>query len=827
MIDAGLIAAALNDLEGGLILLDSTGRLLWWNGWFATMSGIPSETGTGRTLGHLFPRLESSRLTLAIADALELGISSTLSHALNPALLPLHRRDGRPLVHNVVVKPLERGSARFALIQVIDASPAHDRERILRERLNARFSAVVDGAFDAILTTDGQGRIQWMNAAAVRQFGYAMEDAEGQEITLLLPERTGPSLAEIERPVESLARRKNGGVIPVEVSVANWTSDGRRNLTVILRDLSERKRAEDALRAAAAVSSGISDNILLAELARELAAGLGVEHTHIAVTADEAGDRVRSLAVWSGGRVIDPFEMPVEHTPCAETLADGSSLVARDAQQRFPKATFLRERGFQSYVGVRFHDAQGKPVGVVCAMDTQPLANPDLARRLVAAFAARVGGELARQRAEADLRSLNAELEQRVTDRTQALAQAAADLKVEMKQREEAQAALAQSQKLEALGQLVGGVAHDFNNMLAAITGSYALIERRVRDAEVLSIMEHGRKAADRAAELVRHLLAFARREELKPKVVEPARLLTDVSDLLSHAAGAQVTCTIDADAEAWPVLVDRHRLEVALLNLVVNARDAMPEGGDLTVRAWRLSAQATRPPQLPDGDYSVISVSDTGMGMSPGTLARAVEPFFTTKAVGKGTGLGLAMVHGFVEQSGGLMSIESRQGEGTTISLLLPRATSPAEHEDEPSSVAALPTPRNGVVLVVDDDDQVRPVTAAFLRDLGYTVLEAASGGAAMLIVQTTPHLDVVVTDVVMPDMDGPTLAERLRATHPGLPLLFVTGHADPRVLQGETVIAKPFSANDLAMAIQRARPQQDSAGEDAGERHEAGQLC
>ncbi|TNC46223.1 PAS domain S-box protein [Rubellimicrobium rubrum] len=817
--------AALDALEGGLILFDAAARVLWWNIWFASASGISLEVGQGRSVDEIFPGPEESRLQWAVADALELGISRTLSHALNPGLLPLRRRDGRSLIHNMLVKPVERAGTRLALVQVIDASAAHDRERILRDRLNARFSAVVDGAFDAILTTDGQGHIQWLNAAAVRQFGYTTDEAEGQEITLLLPHQPGLGLGLIERPIESVGRRKDGTFLPVEVSVAPWTSDGRRQLTVILRDLSERKRAEDALRAAAAVSSGTSDNILLEELARELATGLGVEHAHIAVFADAAGQRLRSLAAWSAGGVLEPFEVPVGDIPCAVTLAEGSCVVPRDAQARFPKGSVLAEYGFQSYVGVRFHDAQGKPVGVVCAMDRLPLANPDLAHRLVAAFAARVGGELARQRAEADLRSLNADLEQRVSDRTQALAQAAADLVAEMKQREDAQAALAQSQKLEALGQLVGGVAHDFNNLLAAITGSYALIGRRIQDPEILTILEHGRKAADRATELIRHLLAFARREELKPKVVEPARLLADVADLLFHAAGAQVSCTIDTDPEAWPVLVDTHRLEVALLNLVVNARDAMPDGGSLVIRARRLSRRETRPSQLPEGDYSVISVSDTGSGMSPEVLARAVEPFFTTKVIGKGTGLGLAMVHGFVEQSGGALTIESRMGEGTTISLVLPRADAAVAVEDRASALVRVPAQqRTGVVLVVDDDDQVRPVTAAFLRDLGYDVLEAASGDAAISIVQATSRLDIVVTDVVMPDMDGPTLATRLRATRPDLPLVFVTGHADPGMLDGETVIAKPFSPNELALGLLQHDPNWLRSEEDLNHHHEAG---
>ncbi|MGI4942716.1 MAG: PAS domain-containing protein, partial [Janthinobacterium lividum] len=267
-----------------------------------------------------------------------------------------------------------------------------------------------------------------------------------------------------------------------------------------------------------------------------------------------------------------------------------------------------------------------------------------------------------------------AELASLVAERTRALSDAARELAAEIRRGEEAQAALQQSRKLEALGQLTGGVAHDFNNVLSAIIGSYALIRRRTKSPDILSIVGHGEQAAERATKLIRQLMAFARKEEMRPAALAPAVLLRGVEDLLSHAVGDHVRCVVDAPDGLWPVLADQHQLEIALLNLAVNARAAMPGSGTLTVAARNLGA-GEHPAYLPAGGYVSISVCDTGMGMPPEVVAHATEPFFTTKARGEGTGLGLSMVHGFAEQSGGVMRIESQLGTGTLVEIILPRA--------------------------------------------------------------------------------------------------------------------------------------------------------
>ena len=409
----------------------------------------------------------------------------------------------------------------------------------------------------------------------------------------------------------------------------------------------------------------------------------------------------------------------------------------------------------------------------------------------------------ARKRAEQQLMQINAELEARVAERTRALTEAGRALQAEMRRREEAQAALLQTQKLEALGQLTGGVAHDFNNVLAAILGSFDLLSARIGDERLLHFVRIGEQAARRAEALVRQLLAFARREHLTPVIIEPARLLADNASLIRHAAGPRVVCVPEAAPETWPVLADVRQLEVALLNLAVNARDAMPAGGRLRIATRNVRGDEPRPPGLSPGEHVVLTVQDTGTGMPAEVLARATEPFFTTKEAGRGTGLGLAMVHGFAAQSGGALHIHSIPGEGTRVEIWLPRAAARKVQPEAAAPAADAGLHGGAVLLVVDDDDHVRPVTSGFLRALGYTVIEAASAEAAEVLAHAAGSVDLVISDVVMPGADGPALAARLRAEWPGLPVLFVTGHADRFRLEGEAVLAKPFTSAELGRHV------------------------
>ncbi len=395
------------------------------------------------------------------------------------------------------------------------------------------------------------------------------------------------------------------------------------------------------------------------------------------------------------------------------------------------------------------------------------------------------------------------ELEHLVAERTRALQDAAHELAAEMTRREEMQSTVLQAQKLEALGQLTSGVAHDFNNVLAAITASYGLIRRRAPTPEVIEVVEHGERAVERATKLIGQLLTFVRRERLTPKLLQIGKLLIGAEDLIGHAVGDGVKCSFEVAANLHPVLADPYQLEVALLNLAVNARDAMGGRGTMTIGASNISA-GDRPAALAPGDYVAVAVRDTGKGMPPEIVARATEAFFTTKPAGEGTGLGLAMVQGVASRSGGCLHIDSRPGIGTVVEIILPRAPIEALVAGEQQTGTPDPTLHgDATLLLVDDDEQFRPVTAAFLRELGYTVLEADNAETATALVHTLPRLDLVMTDHEMPGASGLMMVTRLRRDWPGLPVQFLTGKAPGAELAGEAVLQKPFSFTALGNAV------------------------
>jgi PAS domain S-box-containing protein len=392
-------------------------------------------------------------------------------------------------------------------------------------------------------------------------------------------------------------------------------------------------------------------------------------------------------------------------------------------------------------------------------------------------------------------------LEARVTERTRALSEAAKELGAEMRRRQEAQAALLQSQKLEALGQLTAGVAHDFNNLLSVILGSFELIARRSREPKVKDLAENGRNAGKRAASLIRQLLDFGRHEPHTSIVVELLEALPEADQLIGHAIGPHIERVMDVQSDVWPVLADRHQLEVALLNLAINARDAMPGGGTLTLSARNL-APAERPEKLRLLDCVAIGVRDIGIGMPESLLARANEPFFTTKAAGKGTGLGLPMVQAFAERSGGCLLIHSTPSVGTIVEIVLPRAAVTAMAFEAAHPEAAEPLPC-ATLLLVDQDDQLRQIMAGYLRAQGYRVIEAPNAEAAVVLSHSIETLDLLLTDVTAPGASGPDLAARLRADRPVLPVLFMTAGADEAGPGGETVLRKPFTGVELERAV------------------------
>ena len=369
---------------------------------------------------------------------------------------------------------------------------------------------------------------------------------------------------------------------------------------------------------------------------------------------------------------------------------------------------------------------------------------------------------------------------------------------------QEAREALFQSQKMDAVGQLTGGVAHDFNNLLMAVLGSLELLRKRLPDdPKMMRLLDNAIQGAQRGAGLTQRMLAFARRQELKPVALDLPKLVRDMADLLRSSLGPSVELEMEFSGSLNNVLVDQNQLELAILNLAVNARDAMPKGGSILFSARE--EDVLDAPDLKDGRYVCLSVTDEGTGMDDATLARALEPFFTTKGIGKGTGLGLSMVHGMTQQSGGKLALKSRVGKGTTAELWLPVASADAGLRPAAADAMEFEREKPLVILAVDDDSLVLLNTAAMLEDLGHTVLEATSGRKALEIIRRDHRIDVVITDQAMPVMTGSDLAAAIKVERPGLPVILATGFAElpPGADGGLPKLAKPFRQQQLAEAI------------------------
>lgn len=375
---------------------------------------------------------------------------------------------------------------------------------------------------------------------------------------------------------------------------------------------------------------------------------------------------------------------------------------------------------------------------------------------------------------------------------------------------DQAREALAHSQKMDAIGQLTGGIAHDFNNLLMVILGSLELAGRRLPDdVRVATLIANATQAAQRGAALTQRMLAFARRQDLDLKPIDVPALVRGMTDLLQSSLGPSVQIETHFPLKLGLVHADANQLEMALLNLAVNARDAMPEGGNIVIAAREEIVRARSRSKLKAGRYVRLSVKDSGEGMDKATLRRALEPFFTTKGVGRGTGLGLSMVHGMTEQSGGRFFLNSQKGEGTTAEIWLPvgKVSQPAQQAGR-FIQDRVPGTRPLVVLAVDDDGLVLMNTAVMLQDMGHTVFEATSGNQALEILRREPSVDLVITDHAMPRMTGAQLAAAIKAERPDLPVILATGYAElpPGVEADLPKLAKPFRQQDLMQAVTAA---------------------
>ncbi|WP_303831764.1 PAS domain-containing protein [Asticcacaulis taihuensis] len=808
----------------------------------------------------------------------------------------------------------------------------------------ARLGAIVESSDDAIVAKTLDGVITSWNEAAAKIFGYSAQEAIGQHITLIIPDdrRSEEDLiigkiraGERVHHFETVRRHKSGAAIDLSVTVSPIRDPEGRIIgaSKIARDISDKKREAVRRQALMRLTDEIrdvddADEIafvaarLLGETLKVSRAGYGVIDTlneTITIERDWNAPGIKSLAGVLHFRNYGSY---------IENLKQGETVVFADAEtdpRTAATADALKAISAQSVVNMPVTE-RGRFVALLYLNHETAREWPEEELAFVREVAERTRTATERARVTAELRALNAQLEERVsaalaeqriladilestdafvqvvdTDLTwlainragseefrrtfgvtpkvgdnilavlshmpeqqaavRALWRRALDGEAftevaefgapereprhyEMKfnplydetgrqigayqfvfdvterirdqvRLHEAEEQLRQAQKMEAVGHLTGGVAHDFNNMLAVVSGSLELLDRRtaVDDPRAKALISSALEASKRAGNLTRRLLAFSRQQPLKPEVTDPNRLVAGMSDLFRHSLGTDVQLETVLSGGVWRIHVDQNQLESVLLNLAVNARDAMEGGGRLTIETQNAHLDkryVARELGITPGQYVMIGVTDTGSGMAPDVLAKAFDPFFTTKEVGKGTGLGLSQVYGFIKQSGGHTKIYSEIGHGTSVKIYLPRYMGDAVHGGDTDRLAVLPN-NDGreLILVVDDEDLVRQFSATALADLGYRVLEAGNAQGALATLLDRPDVDLLFTDIVMPEMNGRKLVDLAREKRPDLPVIYTTGYTRNAVVHNGILdndvelIGKPFTLEELALRV------------------------
>jgi PAS domain S-box-containing protein len=631
----------------------------------------------------------------------------------------------------------------------------------------ARLQAVVDTAVDGVILIDAQGVVLTFNPACEKLFGYAADEAIGQNVKMLMPEpyrgehdgylqnyRSSGDAKIIGIGREVTGRRKDGTTFPMDLSVGESKEEGpgRSIFVGIIRDLTERKRAEQALRASAAQIAAVVntavDGVILIDAGGTVQMFNPACERLFGYRADEVmGQNVKMLMPPPFRQEHDRYLESYNETRVPRIIGIGREVVGR----RKDGTTFPMDLS----VGEARQEDKSIFVGII----------HDLSDR----------------------------------------------------KRTEEQ--LIQAQKMEAVGQLSGGIAHDFNNLLTVIIGNADLLSHSLKARpDLKSLAETIVAAGGRGAELTQRLLAFGRRQVLVPTEINGNDLINSMRAMLTRTLREDIEIRIQLMDDLWPAFADPGQLENAILNLAINARDAMPDGGSLTVTTSNVSLDSAYHhghPEVKPGHYVMVSVTDDGQGMPPDVLERVFEPFFTTKEVGKGSGLGLSMVYGFVKQSNGHVTIYSEPGLGTTVRIYLPASGSApaASNVAEPASVDPAAIARGAMVLVAEDDMFVRAYAVTTLKSLGYRVIEASDGPDALAKLQQGQPPDILFSDIVMPGgVSGFDLAERARELVPGIKVLLTSGYAletlaaRGRMVRNVVVMTKPYRKQDLAQKLREA---------------------
>jgi PAS domain S-box-containing protein len=616
--------------------------------------------------------------------------------------------------------------------------------------------------------------------------------------------------------------RPNGNIVWVRSSLSRVSDDGKANRFLkVVEDITEIHLAREALRQESEALEVL--NRTAAQVAAELdlanvvqlVTDAGVKLTDARFgaffynTVNEAGESLMLYTLSGADRAdFERFGHP-RATPVFAPTFKGEGVVRSDditADPRYGKNA--PNRGMpeghlpvRSYLAVPVASRSGEVIGGLFFGHPDAGVFTEASERLMLGLAGQAAVAIDNARLFETAQRANQTLEQRVEERTKDL--------------QDAHEALRQSQKMETVGQLTGGIAHDFNNLLQIVSGNLDLLRQKLPSdaAHLKRYADRAFTGAERAATLTQRLLAFSRRQPLAPKPVDINRLIPGMSELLHRTLGETVEVEAVLAPRLWTVEADPNQLENAIINLAINARDAMPDGGKLTIETQNTHldhSYAAQNPEVAVGQYAMICISDTGVGMDAETAAKAVEPFFTTKEVGKGTGLGLSMVYGFVKQSGGHIKIYSEPGEGTTIKMYLPRLLGKFEEQAEDASIGAVEAQGEESILVCEDDEDVRAYSAEVLRELGYRVFEAVDGPAALAVLKANGRVDLLFTDVVLPGgMTGSVLAKEASKLQPGIKTLFTTGYARNAIVHhgrldpGVDLLTKPFSYADLAARV------------------------
>jgi signal transduction histidine kinase/CheY-like chemotaxis protein len=568
---------------------------------------------------------------------------------------------------------------------------------------------------------------------------------------------------------------------------------------------------------------------ILTEACRLVGEALGTDLAKIVeLQADGHTLLVRAGVGWKPGVVGKVTIEAEEDTSEGMALKTGEPMISPDIgkETRFRYPQFLLENGVRAVANVVIIGGKDRPpFGILQVDSREPRQFIDEDTVFLRSYANLVAAAVDRLRVIGEVREgqerLRLALEAMVAERTRELVEANDKLRTEAEERERIEEELRQAHKMEAVGQLTGGLAHDFNNLLAGISGSLEMIRMRTAQGRMTELGRYiaaALSSVGRAAALTHRLLAFSRRQTLDPKAIGVDGLVGSMEDLFRRTVGPSILIETKLASGLWPVLCDPNQLENALLNLVINACDAMPDGGHLVIETANAAldeehAASSDGPlgNVPAGEYVALSVTDTGTGMSPTIMTRVFDPFFTTKPLGQGTGLGLSMIYGFVQQSGGHIDLRSEVGQGTTVTIYLPRHLGAVDGAAEVDTVVGLPLKGSAVVLVVEDELPIRMVIADVLSDLGYTVLEASDGRSGLKILEAGTLIDLLITDVGLPGgTNGRQLADAARQRRPDLKVLFITGYAESAAVrnglmeQGMQVMTKPFALEALAAKIQ-----------------------